>query len=113
MKLALVAALMATATLGQSGNGWQETLDEVVRGVVVLRVNSPRAFDGQSPGYSTATGFVVDAEQGLILTNRHVVTTGPVVAEAVLLDNEEVPIQAVYRDPVPVSYTHLTLPTKA
>ena len=100
MKLALVAALMATATLGQSGNGWQETLDDVVRGVVVLRVNSPRAFDGQSPGYATATGFVVDAEQGLILTNRHVVTTGPVVAEAVLLDNEEVPVQAVYRDPV-------------
>ena len=100
MKIALVAALLATATLGQSGNGWQETLDDVVRGVVVLRVNSPRAFDGQSPGYSTATGFVVDAEQGLILTNRHVVTTGPVVAEAVLLDNEEVPVQAVYRDPV-------------
>ena len=100
LKLALVAALVATAALGQSGKGWQESLDDVVRGVVVLRVNSPRAFDGLSPGYATATGFVVDADQGLILTNRHVVTTGPVVAEAVLLDNEEVPIRAVYRDPV-------------
>lgn len=100
MNLALVATLVATAALGQSGKGWQESLDEVVRGVVVLRVNSPRAFDGLSPGYATATGFVVDAEQGLILTNRHVVTTGPVVAEAVLLDNEELPIRAIYRDPV-------------
>jgi S1-C subfamily serine protease len=100
LKLALVAALFATATLGQAGDAWQESLDKVVRGVVVLRVNSPRAFDGLSPGYATATGFVVDAEEGLILTNRHVVTTGPVVAEAVLLDNEEVPVQALYRDPV-------------
>ena len=86
MKVALVAALVgvlvAAGPPAWSGDPWQDTLDEVVRGVVVLRVNSPRAFDGLSPGYATATGFVVDAEQGLILTNRHVVTTGPVVAEA-------------------------------
>ncbi len=100
MKIALVAALMATASLAHAMGGWQQTLDEIVPGVVVLRVNSPRAFDGQTSGYATATGFVVDAEQGLILTNRHVVTTGPVVAEAVLLDNEEIPVHAVYRDPV-------------
>ena len=91
---------MATASLAHAMGGWQQTLDEIVPGVVVLRVNSPRAFDGQTSGYATATGFVVDAEQGLILTNRHVVTTGPVVAEAVLLDNEEIPVHAVYRDPV-------------
>ena len=53
-----------------------------------------------TPGTSTATGFVIDAEQGLILTNRHVVTPGPVVAEAVFQNNEEVDVQAVYRDPV-------------
>jgi S1-C subfamily serine protease len=52
------------------------------------------------PGTGVATGFVVDAEQGLILTNRHVVTAGPVVAEAVFQNNEEVDVQAIYRDPV-------------
>ena len=52
------------------------------------------------PGTGTATGFIVDAKQGLILTNRHVVTPGPVVAEAVFQNNEEVDVQAVYRDPV-------------
>jgi S1-C subfamily serine protease len=80
--------------------GWQETLDRVAPAVVVLRVSSPRAFDDVTPGTGTATGFVVDAEQGLILTNRHVVTPGPVVAEAVFQNNEEVAVQAVYRDPV-------------
>ena len=79
---------------------WQQTLDRVARAVVVLRVSTPRAFDDLTPGTGVATGFVVDAERGLILTNRHVVTPGPVVAEAVFQNNEEVDIQAVYRDPV-------------
>jgi S1-C subfamily serine protease len=79
---------------------WQETLDRVAAAVVVLRVTTPRAFDDQVRGTSTATGFVVDEELGLILTNRHVVTSGPVVAEAVFQNNEEVELRAVYRDPV-------------
>jgi pro-apoptotic serine protease NMA111 len=47
-----------------------------------------------------ATGFVVDATRGLILTNRHVVTPGPIIAEAVFNNHEEVPVWPVYRDPV-------------
>ena len=49
---------------------------------------------------SQATGFVVDAKRGLILTNRHVVTPGPVTAQAVFLNREEVTLYPVYRDPV-------------
>jgi len=79
---------------------WQETLDRVAAAVVVLKVSSPRSFDDTTAGTATATGFVVDAERGLILTNRHVVTPGPVVAEAVFQNNEEVSVQALYRDPV-------------
>ena len=52
-----------------------------------------RAFDTTSPGSSQATGFVVDAEKGLILTNRHVVCPGPVVAEAIFVNHEEVPLK--------------------
>ena len=37
---------------------------------------------------------------GLILTNRHVVTPGPVRAEALFKNQEEVELTAVYRDPV-------------
>ncbi len=81
-------------------NGWEATLDRVAPAVLVMRVSSVRSFDATQPGYQTATGFVVDAERGLILTNRHVVMPGPVTAEAVFLNNEEVDIQAVYRDPV-------------
>ena len=79
---------------------WQETIDRVAPAIVVLKVSAPRAFDGGQAGDAVATGFVVDAERGLILTNRHVVMPGPVAAKAVFLDNEEVDIRALYRDPV-------------
>ena len=95
----ITLALGAAAAL-PTGNGWQTVLDEVAPSVVVMRVNAPRSFDTNATGYMTATGFVVDAERGILLTNRHVVTPGPVVSEAVFLNNEEVDVHAVYRDPV-------------
>ena len=49
--------------------------------VVSIQVDGTRAFDTEWNESSQATGFVVDAERGLILTNRHVVTAGPVRAE--------------------------------
>lgn len=55
---------------------WQKSLATVVPAIVVIRVCSCSAFDGESPGYSHATGFVVDKSRGIILTNRHVVTPG-------------------------------------
>jgi S1-C subfamily serine protease len=92
--------VLATAASAAAPASWQKTLDRATKGVVVLRLSVPRAFDTQSPAVETATGFVVDAERGLILTNRHVVKPGPVIAEAVFLDDEEVAVSPVYRDPV-------------
>jgi len=97
---ALLVMLLGAAASAQPGSGWQPTTDRVARSVVMLRMNTPRAFDSTPAGYATATGFVVDAKRGIILTNRHVVTPGPIVSEAVFHDNEEVALQAIYRDPV-------------
>lgn len=100
MMHALITLALGAAAATHPGNGWQQVLDRVAPSVVVMRVNAPRAFDGNSTGYMTATGFVVDAERGILLTNRHVVMPGPVVSEAVFLNNEEVDVRAIYRDPV-------------
>jgi len=59
-----------------------------------------RAFDTEGAGSSYATGFVVDRTRGVILTNRHVVTPGPIVAEAVFQNREEVRVHPIYYDPV-------------
>jgi S1-C subfamily serine protease len=79
---------------------WRETLERISSGVVSITVDVTRSFDTNWNQSTQATGFVVDAERGLILTNRHVVTPGPVIAEAVFLNHEEVPVFPVYRDPV-------------
>jgi S1-C subfamily serine protease len=79
---------------------WSGTLERIATGVVSIRVDSTRAFDTEWNSSSQATGFVVDAKRGIILTNRHVVTPGPVVAEAIFLNNEEVSLKPIYRDPV-------------
>ncbi|XP_050262992.1 protease Do-like 7 isoform X6 [Quercus robur] len=78
---------------------WRRALGRVVPAVVVLRTNACRAFDTESAGASYATGFVVDKRRGIVLTNRHVVKPGPVVAEAMFVNREEVPVHPIYRDP--------------
>ena len=79
---------------------WAVTLERIAGSVVSIDVDSTRAFDTEWNSSAQATGFVVDAERGLILTNRHVVTPGPVTAEATFLNREEVQLYPVYRDPV-------------
>src|SRR3954447_5092260 len=79
---------------------WTRTLERVASGVVTIQVDLARAFDTEWNMSSQATGFVVDAKRGLILTNRHVVTPGPVTAQAVFLNREEVTLYPVYRDPI-------------
>ena len=97
---ALLALATAVPVLAAEDSAWTDTLERISSGVVSIRVDSTRAFDTEWNSSTQATGFVVDAEQGLILTNRHVVTPGPVVAEAVFRNNEEVRLTPVYRDPV-------------
>ena len=93
--------LMVTfAAASETSPGWNQTLQRIASGVVSIRVDATRAFDTDWNSSTQATGFVVDAEAGLILTNRHVVTPGPVTAEAVFRNNEEVALTPVYRDPV-------------
>lgn len=79
---------------------WSAVVERVSRAVIQVRMDRSRTFASQTAGNSTATGFVVDAERGILLTNRHVVGPGPGRAEAILLDNEELDLQPIYRDPV-------------
>jgi pro-apoptotic serine protease NMA111 len=79
---------------------WAQTLERIASGVVTIQLDSTRAFDTEWNTSAQATGFVIDAKRGLILTNRHVVTPGPVTAQATFLNREEVQLYPVYRDPV-------------
>jgi pro-apoptotic serine protease NMA111 len=98
--LALAVVAFAVPAARAETPVWDKTLSRIAPSVVTIQIDQARAFDTEWNESSQATGFVVDAERGLILTNRHVVTPGPVVATAVFLNREEVELTPVYRDPV-------------
>jgi S1-C subfamily serine protease len=95
-----LAGVLCVSAAPLAAQDWNRTLERIASGVVSIQIDSTRAFDTERNQSSQATGFVVDAERGLILTNRHVVTPGPVRAQAVFLNQEEVELRPVYRDPV-------------
>ena len=102
--LALLAAPAPAPALSAANDTaagtWRNTIERISPAVVSIQVDETRAFDTEWNESAQATGFVVDAERGLILTNRHVVTSGPVRAVAIFTNQEEVELTPVYRDPV-------------
>ena len=98
-KLATAPAVAAVTAVAPPAD-WARTLARIAGSVVTIEIDQTRSFDTERNVSAQATGFVVDAARGLILTNRHVVTPGPVIAEATFLNREEVELRAVYRDPV-------------
>jgi S1-C subfamily serine protease len=94
------AAAVIAPGIPSSPANWAQTLERIATGVVTIQIDSTRAFDTEWNSTAQATGFVIDAKRGLILTNRHVVTPGPVIAQAIFLNREEVQLYPVYRDPI-------------
>ncbi|ABN67426.1 hypothetical signaling-associated PDZ domain containing protein [Scheffersomyces stipitis CBS 6054] len=83
-----------------NNNQWQETITKVVNAVVSIQFTHVSNFDTETSLVSEATGFVVDATRGLILTNRHVVGPGPFCGYVVFDNHEEAVVKPIYRDPV-------------
>ncbi len=98
--LLLAIGFFASTAWAVVDSEWKPVLDRVANSVVEINVDATRGFDTNSPASARATGFVIDAERGIILTNRHVVTPGPVTAQAIFRNHEEVDIRPIYRDPV-------------
>lgn len=84
----------------RESEAWQRAIEKVVRCVVSVKFSHPYSFDTETSKTSEATGFVVDAEKGIILTNRHVVGPGPFSGYIVFNNQEEVDTYPIYRDPV-------------
>ncbi|RVX66593.1 Pro-apoptotic serine protease [Exophiala mesophila] len=94
-----VPIVNAIAAAGDSPE-WQATIEKVIKSVVSIHFCQTCSFDTDISTSSQATGFVVDAENGYILTNRHVVCAGPFWGYCVFDNHEECDVRPVYRDPV-------------
>ncbi len=98
--LAKNSAVASVPTEQTSTANWNDTVKKVSSGIVSIQTDVPVSFDGKWNSSGYATGFIVDAERGIILTNRHVVTPGPITAKAILNNNEEIELTPLYIDPI-------------
>lgn len=96
---ALVPLIAGVPPAGDSPE-WQATIEKVIKSVVSIHFCQTCSFDTDLSFSSQATGFVVDAERGYILTNRHVACSGPFWGYCVFDNHEECDVRPVYRDPV-------------
>lgn len=81
-------------------DNWADTVSRVANSVVSLQLSQLRNFDDSEQGTSSATGFVVDADRGIVLTNRHVIGSGPMRISATFQNQERVTAVPLYRDPI-------------
>lgn len=97
--LALLFMSMQSSVASEDA-GWANTVSKAANSVVSLQLSQLRNFDDSEQGGSNATGFVVDAELGIVLTNRHVVGSGPIRLNATFQNQERVVAVPLYRDPI-------------
>uniref|UniRef100_A0A0G4HJJ2 PDZ-like domain-containing protein n=1 Tax=Chromera velia CCMP2878 TaxID=1169474 RepID=A0A0G4HJJ2_9ALVE len=79
---------------------WQHVTTRAVPAILVVRASAVKAFDDASAGAFTGSAFIVDKARGLVLSNRHLVTPGPIIADVVFHNKEEIDVLPIYRDPI-------------
>ena len=95
-----VSTLLIQTASASDEDIWANTVSQAANSVVSLQLSQLRNFDDSEQGGSSATGFVVDAERGIVLTNRHVVGSGPLRITATFQNQERVVAVPLYRDPI-------------
>ncbi len=74
--------------------------NDVINAIVNIEFNKVTPWDD---GYNTSgvgTGFVIDSHKGLILTNKHILNVGPVIAYGEFANKQKLQLTPIYRDPV-------------
>ncbi|MEM0912017.1 MAG: trypsin-like peptidase domain-containing protein [Pseudomonadota bacterium] len=72
----------------------------ILNAIVNIEFNKVVPWDDGYNSSGFGTGFVIDANQGIILTNKHIVNVGPIVAFAEFSNKRKLPLTPIYRDPV-------------
>ncbi len=94
----LLIFTLITATANAEHN-WTEQIASFKPMVVNVETASEVVFETESKGTSFATGFVVDAERGIIATNRHVTGSSPAYIKINFHDGSFTEAKILYYDP--------------
>ncbi|KAJ2849728.1 hypothetical protein IWW36_002420 [Coemansia brasiliensis] len=86
-------------SISSQSDSWDTLQGRLAESIVSTSNTIPIVFDTGFSGTGTGTGFVVDAENGIILSNRHVMSAGPSSHKATFFNNQQVSLQPFYYDP--------------
>ena len=97
----LVAILASGGIVSESDaqHDWTEQIAAFKPMVVNVETSSEVVFETEAKGTSFATGFIVDAAQGIIATNRHVTGSSPSYVKINFYDGSFTEAQVLYYDP--------------
>lgn len=96
MNAALLALLLAA--LPSQAEVPPAMVAQLKPGVVNIEVSVQHGLNTEATGKRTGTGFIVDAERGIIATNRHVVGTSPALIKIVFEDGSTAEARIWYYD---------------
>ena len=87
------------ALRGQAAHNWTDQIAAFKPMVVNVETSSEVVFETEAKGTSFATGFIVDAERGIIATNRHVTGSSPSYVKINFYDGSFTEAKVFYYDP--------------
>ena len=86
------------ATESTAEHNWTEQIAAFKPMVVNAETSSEIVFETEAKGTSFATGFIVDAERGIIVTNRHVTGSSPSYVKINFYDGSFTEAKMLYYD---------------
>ena len=78
---------------------WTEDIARYKPSVVNIERSAEVVFEAERQGTTYATGFIIDADAGIIATNRHVTGTSPSIVKVNFYDGSFTEAQVLYYDP--------------
>ena len=97
--IAIFLLLYGVALNSQAAHNWTDQIAAFKPMVVNVETSSEVVFEAEAKGTSFATGFVVDAERGIIATNRHVTGSSPAYVKINFYDGSFTEAKIFYYDP--------------
>ncbi len=94
-----VFALSVLIANAHAAHNWTDQIASFKPMVVNVETSSEVVFEMERKGTSFATGFVVDAEHGIIATNQHVTGTSPSYVKINFHDGSFTEARILYYDP--------------
>lgn len=91
---------MSLVPTNDSSSVWLDTVSRTVKCIVSVYFRHHEAVEFDHPLKSEASGFVVDKEQGIIVTNRHVIGAGVFSGKIKFHNFEECKVDVLYCDPI-------------